>query len=83
MDEAARMDGAKEFTVFWRRTRTGKGPNYPGQRSMSLAVLMYFEAFQKGSWAFDSALAVVIGAVVITVTWAQALLQHRVDKMTR
>ena len=44
---------------------------------------MYFEAFQKGSWAFGSALAVVIGAVVVSVTWAQALLQQRVDKMMR
>jgi len=68
------------FTVFDLLWIMGK--SYPEQRTLSLAVLMYFEAFQKGSWAFGSALAVVIGAVVVSVTWAQALLQQRVDKMT-
>lgn len=72
------LAGFTVFDLLWIM-----GPNYPGQRSMSLAILMYFEAFQKGSWAFGSALAVVIGAVVVSVTWAQALLQQRVDKMTR
>lgn len=69
------------FTVFDLLWIMGK--SYPEQRTLSLAVLMYFEAFQKGSWAFGSALAVVIGAVVVSVTWAQALLQQRVDKMMR
>lgn len=72
------LAGFTVFDLLWIM-----GASYPGQRSMSLAVLMYFEAFQKGSWAFGSALAVVIGAVVLSVTWLQALLQHRVDKMTR
>ena len=72
------LAGFTVFDLLWIM-----GASYPGQRSMSLAVLMYFEAFQKGSWAFGSALAVVIGMVVLSVTWLQALLQHRVDKMTR
>jgi ABC-type sugar transport system permease subunit len=72
------LAGFTVFDLLWIM-----GASYPGQRSMSLAVLMYFEAFQKGSWAFGSALAVVIGVVVLSVTWLQALLQHRVDKMTR
>lgn len=72
------LAGFTVFDLLWIM-----GASYPGQRSMSLAVLMYFEAFQKGSWAFGSALAVVMGVVVLSVTWLQALLQHRVDKMTR
>ena len=44
---------------------------------------MYFEAFQKGGWAYGAAIAVVIGAVVLSVTWIQTLLQHRVEKMTK
>jgi len=56
---------------------------YPGQRTLSLAVFMYFEAFQKGGWAFGSAIAVVIGIVVLSVTWIQAAMQARIDKMTK
>jgi len=44
---------------------------------------MYFEAFQKGGWAFGSAIAVVIGLVVLSVTWVQAAMQARIDKMTK
>lgn len=69
------------FTVFDLLWIMGAGN--PDQRTLSLAVFMYFEAFQKGSWAFGSSIAVVIGVVVLSVTWMQALLQHRVDKMTR
>jgi multiple sugar transport system permease protein len=66
------------FTVFDLLWVMGAG--YPGLRSLSLAVFMYFEAFQKGGWAFGSATAVVIGLIVLCVTWLQAWLQHRVDQ---
>ena len=72
------LAGFTVFDLLWVM-----GANYPGQRTLSLAVYMYFEAFQKGSWAYGSAIAVVIGIVVLSVTWLQALLQHRVDRMTR
>ena len=72
------LAGFTVFDLLWVM-----GTSYPGQRTLSLAVFMYFEAFQKGSWAFGSAIAVVIGAVVLSVTWIQVLLQHRVDRMTR
>lgn len=106
--EAAHMDGASRFQVFWYITLPlllptllvvtilsvlagftvfdllwVMGASYPGQRTLSLAVFQYFEAFQKGSWAFGSAIAVVLGIVVLTVTWTQAVLQARVDRMIR
>tara|TARA_B100000780_G_C21124725_1_gene456004 strand:+ start:1760 stop:2722 length:963 start_codon:yes stop_codon:yes gene_type:complete len=106
--EAARMDGATRFQVFWYITMPlllptllvvtilsilagftvfdllwVMGASYPGQRTLSLAVFQYFEAFQKGSWAFGSAIAVVLGMIVLTVTWTQAILQARVDRMIR
>ena len=72
------LAGFTVFDLLWIM-----GAANPELRTLSLAVYMYFEAFQKGSWAFGSSIAVVIGAVVLSVTWLQALLQHRVDKMTR
>jgi len=66
------------FTVFDLLWVMGAG--YPGLRTLSLAIFMYFEAFQKGGWSFGSATAVVIGLVVLSVTWLQAWLQHRVER---
>lgn len=71
------LAGFTVFDLLWVM-----GANYPGQRSLSLVVYMYFEAFGKGAWAYGSAVAVVIGVVVLCVTWIQAVLQQRVDKMT-
>ena len=106
--EAATVDGATPFQIFWHITLPlllptllvvtilsvlagftafdllwVMGTPYPGQRTLSLAVFMYFEAFQKGSWAFGSAIAVVIGIVVLSVTWIQAAMQGRIDRMTK
>lgn len=72
------LAGFTVFDLLWVM-----GSSYPGQRSLSLVVYMYFEAFQKGGWAYGSSVAVVIGLVVLCVTWVQALLQQRVDRMTR
>nr|WP_246349763.1 sugar ABC transporter permease [Devosia subaequoris] len=72
------LAGFTVFDLLWVM-----GASYPGQRSLSLAVYMYFEAFQKGSWAYGSAVAVIIGLVVLSVTWVQAALQQRVDRMVR
>jgi len=66
------------FTVFDLLWVMGAG--YPGLRTLSLAIFMYFEAFQKGGWSFGSAVAVVIGLIVLSVTWLQAWLQHRIDQ---
>ncbi len=72
------LAGFTVFDLLWVM-----GANYPGQRSLALAVFMYFEAFQKSNWAFGSAVAVVIGLVVLSVTWIQTILQTRVDQMVR
>lgn len=72
------LAGFTAFDLLWVM-----GVPYPGQRTLSLAVFMYFEAFQKGGWAFGSAIAVVIGIVVLSVTWIQAAMQARIDKMTK
>ena len=72
------LAGFTVFDLLWVM-----GLQYPAQRTLSLTVLMYFEAFQKSFWAFGSAIAVVIGVVVLSVTWIQAALQQRVDNMTR
>lgn len=72
------LAGFTVFDLLWVM-----GASYPGQRTLSLAVFMYFEAFQKGGWAFGSAVAVVIGLVVLAVTWMQTVLQARVDARVR
>ena len=61
------------FTVFdllWVM-----GSNYPGKGSLSLSVYMYFESFGNNAWAFGAAIAVMLGIVVLTVTWLQATLR--------
>ena len=72
------LAGFTVFDLLWIM-----GAANPELRTLSLAVFMYFEAFQKGGWAYGAAIAVVIGAVVLSVTWIQTLLQHRVEKMTK
>jgi len=72
------LAGFTVFDLLWVM-----GASYPDQRTLSLAVFMYFEAFQKGSWAFGSAIAIVIAIVALSVTWIQAYLQHRADQLTR
>jgi ABC-type sugar transport system permease subunit len=57
--------------------------DYPGKRTLSLAVYMYYESFSNGAWAYGSAVAVVLGAMVIAVTAALAVLQSRVEKNIR
>lgn len=71
------LAGFTVFDLLWVM-----GASFPDQRTLSLAVFMYFEAFQKGSWAFGSSIAVVIAIVALSVTWVQAYLQTRADRMT-
>jgi len=106
--EAARLDGAHPWQVFYHITLPLLSPtilmvvilsvlagftvfdllwvmgsSYPQQRTLSLAVFMYFEAFQKNSWSFAAATAMVIGGVVFAVSCLQTMLQARVDRMVR
>ena len=69
------------FTVFdhiWVMARDN-----PVKRTLSLTVYMYVEAFEKSSWAYASAIAVVLGAVVLSVVWLQVVLQHRIERMMK
>jgi multiple sugar transport system permease protein len=72
------LSGFTAFDLLWVM-----GAGYPGQRTLSLVVFMYFEAFQKGGWAFGGAVAVVIGFLVLLVTWLQALLQAKAERRMR
>lgn len=69
------------FTVFDHIWVMAK--DYPGKRTLSLTVYMYVEAFEKSSWAYASAIAVILGIIVLCVTWAQAILQDRIERMTK
>lgn len=69
------------FTVFdhiWVMAR-----DFPGKRTLSLTVYMYVEAFDRSSWAYASAIAVVLGIIVLSVTWLQVVLQNRIDRMMK
>jgi len=57
--------------------------DYPGKRTLSLAVYMYYESFSNGAWAYGSAVAVVLGAMVIVVSALLAIIQSRVSKNIR
>ncbi|MBV7393472.1 carbohydrate ABC transporter permease [Mameliella sediminis] len=69
------------FTVFDHIWVMAK--DYPGKRTLSLTVYMYVEAFEKSSWAYASAIAVILGLVVLSVTWAQVILQDRIERLTK
>lgn len=69
------------FTVFDHIWVMAK--DFPGKRTLSLTVYMYVEAFEKSSWSFASAIAVVLGIVVLSVTWLQVFLQGRIERMTK
>lgn len=69
------------FTVFDHIWVMAK--DYPAKRTLSLTVYMFVEAFEKSSWAYASAIAVVLGVIVLSVTWLQVVLQERIEKMTR
>ena len=69
------------FTVFDHIWVMAK--DFPGKRTLSLTVYMYVEAFEKSSWAYASAIAVVLGVVVLSVTWLQVFLQGRIERMMK
>jgi multiple sugar transport system permease protein len=70
--------GFTTFDLLWVMAS-----DYPGKRTLSLAVYMYYEAFLNGAWAYGSAVAVVLGAMVITVSAVLAVIQSRVEKAIR
>lgn len=70
--------GFTTFDLLWVMAA-----DYPGKRTLSLAVYMYYESFSNGAWAYGSAVAVVLGAMVIAVSALLAVLQSRVTKNIR
>jgi len=44
---------------------------------------MYYESFSNGAWAYGSAVAVVLGAMVIAVSALLAVVQARVSRNIR
>jgi len=70
--------GFTTFDLLWVMAS-----DYPGKRTLSLAVYMYYESFSNGGWAYGSAIAVVLGIMVIAVSAALAWLQSRVEKNIR
>ncbi|HEX3348065.1 MAG TPA: sugar ABC transporter permease, partial [Acetobacteraceae bacterium] len=67
--------GFTAFDLLWVM-----GSSYPGKRTLSLSVYMYFESFANNAWAFGAAIAVMLGLVVLAVTYMQATMQHRLDR---
>ncbi|MBM3347086.1 MAG: sugar ABC transporter permease [Betaproteobacteria bacterium] len=72
------LAGFGAFDLLWVM-----GISYPGQRTLSLSVNMYFEGFGKGSWAYSAAIAVFLGGITIVVTWLQAYLQARAEQLKK
>ncbi len=70
--------GFTTFDLLWVMAT-----DYPGKRTLSLAVYMYYESFSNGAWAYGSAIAVVLGAMVIAVSAVLAVIQARVSQNIR
>lgn len=67
--------GFTTFDLLWVMAT-----DFPGKRTLSLTVHMYFESFSKGNWAEGCAVAVVLGVMVVAVTSGLAALQVHVYK---
>ncbi|SHI29037.1 carbohydrate ABC transporter permease [Wenxinia saemankumensis] len=70
--------GFTAFDLIWVMAN-----GYPAQRSLSLAVYMYYETFSNSRWAFGAAIAVMLSALVILVSWALTVMQSRVEERIR
>jgi len=70
--------GFTTFDLLWVMAGS-----YPAKRTLSLAVYMYYESFSNGAWAYGSAIAVVLGTMVIGVSALLAVVQSRVSKNIR
>lgn len=67
--------GFTTFDLLWVMAS-----DFPGKRTLSLAVYMYYESFGKGAWAYGATVAVVLGAIVIFASAILAVIQSRVTK---
>ena len=70
--------GFTTFDLLWVMASS-----FPGKRTLSLAVYMYYESFSNASWAYGAAIAVVLGAMVLVISAMLAVLQSYVEKRIR
>jgi multiple sugar transport system permease protein len=70
--------GFTAFDLLWVMASS-----FPGKRTLSLAVYMYYESFSNAAWAYGAAIAVVLGSMVLVVSAVLAVLQSYVEKRIR
>jgi ABC-type sugar transport system permease subunit len=69
------LAGFTSFDLVWVM-----GRDYPNRSTLTLAVNQYWESFRAGSWAYGAAIAVVLGAIALSISWSLGALQQRLDK---
>jgi multiple sugar transport system permease protein len=69
------LAGFTSFDLVWVM-----GRDYPNRSTLTLAVNQYWESFRAGSWAYGSAIAVVLGAFALSISWSLGALQQRLDR---
>ena len=70
--------GFTTFDLVWVM-----GRDYPNRSTLTLAVHQYWESFRSTRWAYGAAVAVILGAIALMITWVQAWLQQRLDEQAR
>ena len=70
--------GFTTFDLVWVM-----GRDYPNRSTLTLAILQYWASFRASRWAYGAAVAVIIGAIALLITWVQVVLQHRVEERSR
>jgi len=66
--EAARVDGATEFQVFWKIKLTSGGPNYS---TSTLMYYLYEKAFQLTEYGYANTIGVFLAVMIAIVSFAQ------------
>ncbi|MDQ0469874.1 carbohydrate ABC transporter permease [Labrys wisconsinensis] len=70
--------GFTTFDLVWVM-----GRDYPNRSTLTLATHQYWESFRSSRWAYGAAVAVILGAIALLITWVQALLQQRLEERSR
>ncbi|WP_309086015.1 sugar ABC transporter permease [Chelativorans sp.] len=69
------LAGFTSFDLVWVM-----GRDFPNRSTLTLAVNQYWESFRAGYWAYGAAIAVVLGAIALSISWSLGLLQQRLDR---
>ena len=59
------------------------GRDYPDPSTLTLAIHQYWESFRANHWAYGAAVAVLLGLLVLLITWVQVALQQRHERATQ